>query len=51
MDAAFDRLRGYARRHNQRLSAVARQVVDTDLATAVLAAPTPDQLGAPRRRP
>jgi AmiR/NasT family two-component response regulator len=46
MDAAFDRLRGYARRHNLRLSTVARQVVDTDLADAVLSAPTPDQLGA-----
>ena len=28
MDAAFDRLRGYARHHNLRLSEVARQVVD-----------------------
>jgi GAF domain-containing protein len=38
MDAAFDRLRGYARHNNLRLSDVARRVVDTDLATDVLAA-------------
>jgi hypothetical protein len=38
MDAAFDRLRRYARHNNLRLSDVARQVVDTDLATDVLAA-------------
>jgi transcriptional regulator with GAF, ATPase, and Fis domain len=37
MDAAFDRLRRYARDHSLRLSDVARQVVDTDLATEVLA--------------
>ena len=41
MDAAFDRLRRYARHHNLRLSEVARQVVLTDLAADVLAgAPT-----------
>jgi hypothetical protein len=39
MDTAFDRLRSYARRHNLRLSAVAQQVIDTDLAAAVLATP------------
>ena len=33
MDAAFDRLRRYARHNNLRLSDVARRVVDTDLAT------------------
>jgi len=38
MDAAFDRLRRYARHNNLRLSDVARRVVDTDLATNVLAA-------------
>ena len=38
MDAAFDRLRRYARHNNLRLSDVARRVVDTDLATDVLAA-------------
>jgi GAF domain-containing protein len=39
MDAAFDRLRRYARTHHARLSEVARQVVETDLATSVLGAP------------
>jgi GAF domain-containing protein len=38
MDAAFDRLRSYARHNGLRLSDVARRVVDTDLATDVLAA-------------
>jgi hypothetical protein len=42
MDAAFDRLRRFARHHNLRLSEVARQVVVTDLATDVLAG-TPAQ--------
>jgi transcriptional regulator with GAF, ATPase, and Fis domain len=36
MDAAFDRLRRYARAHNLKLSDVARQVVLTDLAADVL---------------
>jgi GAF domain-containing protein len=36
MDAAFDRLRHYARNHNARLSEVARKVVETDLAADVL---------------
>ncbi|MDQ2883888.1 MAG: GAF and ANTAR domain-containing protein [Actinomycetota bacterium] len=39
MTAAFDRLRRYARSRNALLSEVARQVVETDLATDVLAAP------------
>jgi GAF domain-containing protein len=39
MAAAFDRLRRYARTHNARLSEVARQVVETDLAVEVLGAP------------
>jgi transcriptional regulator with GAF, ATPase, and Fis domain len=42
MDAAFDRLRRFARHHNLRLSEVARQVVLTDLAAEVLAG-TPTQ--------
>ncbi|MGA9312184.1 MAG: GAF and ANTAR domain-containing protein [Pseudonocardiaceae bacterium] len=37
MNAAFDRLRRYARSRNALLSEVARQVVETDLATDVLA--------------
>lgn len=41
MAAAFDRLRGYARANNARLSEVARQVVQTDLAAEVLSAPVP----------
>ncbi len=40
MAAAFNRLRDYARTHNNtRLSEVARQVNETNLATEVLAAP------------
>jgi transcriptional regulator with GAF, ATPase, and Fis domain len=39
MAAAFDRLRRYARTHNTRLSEVARQVVETDLAADVLDTP------------
>jgi GAF domain-containing protein len=39
MAAAFDRLRRYARTHNARLSEVARQVVETDLAADILDAP------------
>ena len=39
MDAAFDRLRRYARTQNGRLSEVARQVVETDLVTEVLCVP------------
>ena len=36
MNAAFDRLRRYARNRNALLSEVARQVVGTDLAADVL---------------
>lgn len=39
MDEAFDRLRRYARHHHARLSEVAHQVIETDLATDVLSAP------------
>ena len=38
MHIAFDRLRGYARAHNLRLTEVARQIVETDLAADLLAA-------------
>jgi hypothetical protein len=41
MHAAFDRLRGYARAHNLRLTEVARQIVETDLAADLLAAAAP----------
>jgi hypothetical protein len=34
MDVAFDRLRGYARSHNYRLTEVARQLVEHDLPPA-----------------
>ena len=37
MDAAFDRLRGYSRRHNLKLSDVGQQIIESDLAAAVLA--------------
>jgi hypothetical protein len=37
MDAAFDRLRSHSRQHNVKLSKVGRQIVDSDLATAVMA--------------
>ena len=50
MVTAFDRLRSYARRHNLRLSAVAQQVIDTDLAAAVLAIPATTQVPAARER-
>jgi AmiR/NasT family two-component response regulator len=50
MDTAFHRLRSYARRHNLRLSAVAQQVIDTDLATAVLATPTTTRAPAAPKR-
>jgi len=36
MDAAFDRLRSYARTRNLRLSEVARKVVETDIADDVV---------------
>jgi AmiR/NasT family two-component response regulator len=50
MDAAFDRLRSYARGHSLRLSAVAQQVIDTDLAAVVLATPATTRAPAARRR-
>lgn len=46
MNTAFDQLRRYARTHNLRLSEVARQIVETDLAPHVLGARPP---AAPRR--
>ena len=48
MDAAFDRLRGYSRNHNLKLSDVGRQVIESDLATAVLAG-RPSRKTTPRR--
>lgn len=50
MDAAFDRLRRYARNHNRRLSDVAREVVDAGLAGEVLAVPTAVNPGRRYRR-
>lgn len=41
LEAAFDRLRRWARRHNVRLLEVARQVVDTDQLLADIEAPQP----------
>ena len=41
MHIAFDRLRGYARAHNLRLTEVARQIIETDLAADLLAPATP----------
>jgi hypothetical protein len=49
MAAAFDRLRGYARNHNARLSEVARKVVETDLAADVLDAPAVRSQAADQR--
>ncbi|WP_367278809.1 ANTAR domain-containing protein [Pseudonocardia sp.] len=46
-DAAFDRLRRYARNNNLRLSDVARNVVETDLAADILA---PRGTGRPKHR-
>jgi GAF domain-containing protein len=40
MHAAFDRLRHYARGHNLRLTEVARQIVETDLAAELCGPPT-----------
>lgn len=53
MDAAFDRLRRYARGHNLLLSQVARQIVETDLAADVLAGEPsrPPKPSPPRRTP
>jgi ANTAR domain-containing protein len=50
MDAAFDRLRRYARQNNLRLHEVARQVVLTDLAAAVLATAPTARTRSPRTR-
>ena len=49
MDAAFGRLRGYARNHNARLSEVARKVVETDLAADVLGTSTVSSRAAGQR--
>lgn len=49
MDEAFDRLRSFSRNNNQRLSEVARQVVDTGGAAGILPA-APSGRQAPRRR-
>lgn len=44
MDAAFDRLRRYARDRGRRLSEVSHEVIDADVAADVLAVPArPDQ--------
>ena len=43
MDEAFDRLRRYARIHNLRLSEVAREIVETDLAAADVLAQRSDR--------
>ncbi len=48
MDAAFERLRGYSRNHNLKLSDVGRQIIESDLATTVLAA-RPSRKTSPRR--
>ena len=48
LDAAFDRLRGYSRHHNLKLSDVGRQIIESDLATAVLAG-RPSRKTTPRR--
>ena len=48
MDAAFDRLRGYSRNHSLKLSDVGRQIIESDLATAVLAG-RPSRKTTPRR--
>jgi GAF domain-containing protein len=50
MDAAFDRLRRYARNRNRRLSDVAREVVDAALADDVLATPIGQAPTPPSRR-
>jgi GAF domain-containing protein len=49
MAAAFDRLRRYARTHNARLSEVARQVIETDLATDILGGPAVHSRAADQR--
>lgn len=49
MHAAFDRLRQYARSHNLRLTEVARQIVEADLAADVLTASAAPKPAATRR--
>jgi hypothetical protein len=49
MDAAFDRLRGYSRDHNLKLGDVGRQIIESDLATAVLAGRPSPRRASPRR--
>jgi GAF domain-containing protein len=49
MHAAFDRLRHYARGHNLRLTDVARQIVETDLAAEVLGPPVASKPTVRRR--
>jgi len=49
MHIAFDRLRHYARSHNLRLTEVARQIVEADLAADVLSAPAAPKPAAERR--
>jgi GAF domain-containing protein len=49
MHVAFDRLRHYARGHNLRLTEVARQIVETDLATEVLGSPVASKPTVRRR--
>lgn len=49
VDKAFDRMRMYARDHNLRLSEVARQVVERDLAADVLGAHQPGRAPSDRR--
>jgi hypothetical protein len=49
MHLAFDRLRHYARSHNLRLTEVARQIVETDLAADVLTAPAAPKPAVRRR--
>ena len=52
MDAAFNRLRSYARHHNRRLSEVARQLAEGRLDPAITATPgTQIQRGKPTPRP
>jgi len=49
MNAAFDRLRHYARGHNLRLTEVARQIVETDLAAEMSEPPVASKPTVQRR--
>jgi hypothetical protein len=51
MDVAFSLPRNYARAHNQRLAEVTRRVIDTDLATEILATHVDEPSPRSRRRP